>query len=129
MDKRTSNGIKYTEELVNSNGSGYILYPDPERPADQIESAIREIEDSQDVVWIRVANEEDRDNLFKSEVFQLPAVRPLRWYEINDDPTLIRQARRSEMTPEEYATKWVLPFTAQVKAAREAYFGKDLDQV
>ena len=122
--EKTTNGVMYTESIVSSNGAGFILYPDEHHTKKIIKDAIAEIKRNRDVVSVRMANDEDRDDLYRTEIFRHPAVRPLRWYEINaDNKQLLRTERLKGTSTDEYVNHFVLPFTKQTKASNQERFG------
>lgn len=122
--EKTTNGIMYTEAIISSSGAGFVLFPDGAHTVKMIKEAITELIDSRDVVSMRVANEDDRDELYRTEIFRHPAVRPLKWYEINaDDKQLLRTERLKGTSTDDYVTRFVLPFTKQTKSDNLERFG------
>lgn len=122
--EKTTNGIMYTEAIISVNGAGFVLFPDRNHTPKMVKGAIAEIRQNRDVVSIRVANEDDRDELYRTEIFRHPAVRPLKWYEINaDDKQLLRTERLKGTSADEYVTHFVLPFTEQTKSDNLERFG------
>lgn len=109
MLETTSNGVPYTWELAGSEGAAFILFPEPEHTKEQVNAAIAELRFQRDVVHLRLANDDDRDHLYRREIFRMPQVRPLRWYQVYETPELIRQHRRQGTTPADYVTQFVLP--------------------
>jgi len=83
--EKTTNGVMYTEDITSVNGASFILFPEGKHTVKMIKEAITELMNSRDVVGMRVANEDDRDDLYRTEIFRHPATRPLKWYEINAD--------------------------------------------
>ena len=116
--ERTKNGLLYSWDLVSSEGAAFILYPTPSHSQAEINAAEREIRHTQDVVRIHVANEDDRDYLYKTYIFEQPETKPLKWYEIEQDPEILRRERVKGTTPEAYVKNIVLP---NVDATREKY--------
>jgi hypothetical protein len=122
--EKTTNGIMYTEAIISSNGAGFILYPDEHHTSQMIKAAKAEIRFNRDVVSMRVANEDDRDDLYRTEIFRHPATRPLKWYEINaDNKQLIRTERLKGTSADDYVNRYVLPFTVETKAHNLEQFG------
>ena len=114
----------YTEDITSVNGASFILFPEGKHTVKMIKEAITELMNSRDVVGMRVANEDDRDDLYRTEIFRHPATRPLKWYEINaDNKQLIRTERLKGTSADDYVNRYVLPFTAQTKAHNLAQFG------
>jgi hypothetical protein len=112
LDK-TSNGISFSEEIASINGASFLLFPDEIHTKEMIDKAKKEIRDSRDVVSIRVANDRDRDEQYRWDIFKNPLVRKLRWYEINaDDYTLIRKERLNGTQTQDYIERYVLPCIA-----------------
>lgn len=119
----TTNGIRFTEEIVSINGAAFILFPEGHSKAD-IKAAKREIRSQRDVVSIRVASETDRDEQYRSEIYSIPETRALRWYEINgDDYKLIRRERLKGTSPQEYVNTFVLPCVKETHEANLKEFG------
>jgi hypothetical protein len=128
--EKTSNGIMYTEHIASSEGAGFVLFPEGTHTVKMIKDAIREIMNSRDVVSIRTANENDRDELYRTEIFRNPATRPLKWYEINaDNKQLIRAERLKGTSADDYVNRYVLPFTAQTKAHNLEQFGDKIFEI
>jgi len=122
--EKTTNGVMYTEAIISVNGAGFVLFPDRNHTPKMVKEAIAEIRQNRDVVSIRVANEDDRDELYRTEIFRHPAVRPLKWFEINaDDKQLLRTERLKGTSADEYVTHFVLPFTEQAKSDNLERFG------
>ncbi len=123
MKEYTKNGIMYTWELAGSQGASFILFPTADNTQEQINAAKQDLRDSRDVVSLRVASEEDMDDLYKSDYFRDPRTHALKWYQIEQDEKLIRKARKSGVTIEQFVTDYVLPFTNLVEAKMFAKFG------
>lgn len=122
--EKTSNGIEYTDEIASCDGASFVLYPTAEHNQGMIKAAIRELFNERDVVTMKVANEKDWDERYRTEIFAHPLTRSLRWYEINaDDFELLRREREKGTTAEQYVITFVLPFTAETKAANLNKFG------
>ncbi|MES2113200.1 MAG: hypothetical protein V4577_30900 [Bacteroidota bacterium] len=125
--EKTTNGIEYTDEIANSNGAAFVLYPAAEHTTEMIKAAIRELFDNRDVVSMKVANARDWDERYRTEIFAHPLTRSLRWYEINaDDYDLLRREREKGTTPEQYVIAFVLPFAAATKAANLNRYGEQI---
>jgi alpha-galactosidase/6-phospho-beta-glucosidase family protein len=122
--EKTNNGIEYEDEIAGINGASFILYPTAEHTPEKIKEAIREIFNNRDVVSLKVSNERDWDERYRSEIFAHPHTRSFRWYEINaDDYQLLNRERRKGTTVDEYVRDYVLPFTAETKARNEQRYG------
>ena len=119
----TKNGMLYTWDIVSSEGAGFILFPAPHHAKEDIEAAKREIRDNRDVVWLKIATEDDKDDLYKSDIFDHTATRPLRWYEIEADTAILRRERLRGTTPDEYVMRIVLPNIEQTRAKNITRFG------
>jgi hypothetical protein len=115
MKEYTHNGILYTWELAGPQGASFILFPDEIHTKEDIDRAKAWLRDNQDVVWLKVANDDDRDDLYKSDYFRDPRTRPLKWYQIEQDEKLIRRERKKGTTPEEFVTLFVLPFVKETE--------------
>jgi hypothetical protein len=123
--EKTTGGIEYTDELASSDGASFVLYPTAEHTAEMVKAAIRELFDNRDVVSMKVATGRDWDERYRTEIFAHPLTRTLRWYEINaDDYQLLRQEREKGTTTEQYVRAFVLPFTAETKAANLNKYGE-----
>jgi hypothetical protein len=124
MREKTTNGIAYTEEITSINGASFILFPDIHHTKDMVAQAKSEIRNSRDVVCIKVASDADRDELYRWDIFREPALRHLRWYEINaDDYTLIRAERLKGTSPEVFIEHFVLPCIADTVEHNLQRFG------
>jgi hypothetical protein len=128
--EKTTNGIEYTDEIASSNGTAFILYPAAEHTTGMIKAAIRELFDSRDVVSMKVADARDWDERYRTGIFAHPLTRSLRWYEINaGDYELLRREREKGTTTEEYIKQFVLPCTAETKAANVAKYGEQIFEI
>lgn len=126
MTETTPNGIEFSEELVSSEGAAFILYPKETDTEEMIAAAKSYLKNARDVVSLRVASEEDLDDLYKSLYFRDPRTRELKWYQIEQEEKTIRQARKQGLTPEDFVTIHVLPYTQQVQARNEQRFGSSI---
>jgi hypothetical protein len=125
--EKTTNGIEYTEEIAGSGGAGFVLFPTAAYTAEMIKEAIREIFDNRDVVSLKVANERDWDERYRTEIFAHPQTRPLKWYEINaDDYEALRHERIKGTSVDDYVRDFVLPFVAETKARNLKRFGNKI---
>lgn len=123
--EKTTGGIEFTDELAGSNGASFILYPAKEYTAGMIKTAIRELYNSRDVVSMKIADERDWDERYRTEIFAHPLTRSLRWYEINaSDYELLRREREKGTTAEEYVRAFVLPLVAETRAANLNKYGE-----
>lgn len=127
--EKTSNGIAYTESLAGSEGMAFILFPEAGTTVKMIEQAKRELRDTRDVVRLRIANDDDRDEDYRDDIFRNKAVHHLRWYEIYDDKTSIREARNCGVTVDEFIAWHILPFTQQTKATLQQKYGDPIFQI
>lgn len=122
--EKTTNGIEYTEELAGSNGMAFILFPTKAHTTEMIKQAIREIFENRDVVSLKIANERDWDERYRSEIFAHPLTRSLRWYEINaGDYDLLRRERLQGTSVDDYVQLYILPFTDETKARNLQRYG------
>jgi hypothetical protein len=127
MYEKTRNGIEYIDEIASIEGAGFVLFPTAEQTPKMVKEAIREIFNDRDVVSLKVANEKDWDERYRSEIFAHPFSRPLRWYEINaDDQSELRAERLKGTTVLDYINRFVLPFTAETKARNIARYGDNI---
>ena len=126
MKEYTNNGIMYTWELAGSQGASFILFPTADNTQEQINAAKQELRNSHDVVSLRVASEEDMDDLYKTDYFRDKRVRPLKWYQIEQDEKLIRKARKAGVTIDQFVTDYVLPFTNLVEAKMLEKYGQKM---
>lgn len=127
MKNYTSNGILFTEEITSINGASFVLFPEKHHSKEDIQQAKAQIRHERDVVSMTLASEDDRDYLFKGDYFLVPACRPLRWYQIEQNEKLIRSERRKGTTPEDFVIRYVLPFVDRVEAENRAKYGNQLD--
>ena len=122
--EKTKNGIEYTDEIASCDGAAFVLFPTTEHTPQMIKDAITEIFNNRDVVSLKVADDKDWDDRFRSEIFAHPLTRPLRWYEINaDDRSQLRAERLKGTTVDDYVNKFVLPFIAETKARNIERYG------
>lgn len=119
--EETTNGIKFHEEITSVNGATFTLFPDKHHTTEDIKKAKAEIRRNRDVVSMGIADAYDRDELYKSEIFQHPATKPLRWYEIEQDKEILRRERNRGTTPDEFVKNIVLP---NVEKTRQKYFDR-----
>jgi len=125
--EKTTNGIEYTDEIASSDGASFILYPTAEHTTEQVKEAVRELFDNRDVVSMKVANERDWDERYRSEIFAHPLTRPLKWYEINaDDYDILHKERLKGTTVEDYVKQYVVPFSAETKARNLEKYGNKI---
>lgn len=111
--EQTFNGIDYTADIVSARGSSIVLYPEPKHTKEQIKAAKSWLRGERDIVSIRIADEADRDNLYKTQYFRHPKVKPLKWYEINTDEATIRRERRRHTSIDTFVEAYVLPLVEQ----------------
>jgi len=113
----TSNGIPFTEEIVSHKGASFTLFPisDLQKTSKFIDKAKSEIRNQRDAVSIKVADDNDWDELYKSAYFRDPRTKVLKWYQIEQDEKLIRSERKKGTTPTEFVDKFVLPFTKETE--------------
>jgi hypothetical protein len=122
--EKTTNGIEYTEELAGSNGMAFMLFPTPEHTTEMIKTAIRDMFDIRDVVSLKVANEQDWDERYRSEIFAHPLIRPYRWFEIKaGDYDTLRRERLNGTTVEDYVKQYVIPFADETRKKNWAKYG------
>ncbi len=67
--EKTRNGIEYTDEIASSEGACFVLFQTAEQTPEMVKEAIREIFNDRDVVSLKVANEKDWDERYRSEIF------------------------------------------------------------
>ena len=130
--EKTKNGIEYTDEIASINGAAFVLYPTAEHTEEMIKAAIRELFNDRDVVSMKVANERDWDERYRTEIFAHPLTRNLRWYEINaDDYELLRQEREkgTSQAQRKYVKAFVLPFTEETEAVNRNKYGEQIYKV
>lgn len=127
--EKTTNGIMFTESIISSQGASFILFPEKEHTKSEIEAAKREIHRDRDVVSLRIADEGDRDDIYKSQYFSDPRVRPLKWYQIEQDENLIRRERKKGTTPTEFVDKFVFPFIKETEKKYRSKYGDKIEGV
>jgi len=128
--EKTTNGITYTEAIASSEGASFILFPDKNHTLEMLAVAVKEIKQSRDVVSIRIATEEDRDEQYRTEIFINPATHTLRWYEINaDDHKLLRKERKKGTTTDAYIEKYVLPCVEETRERNHKKYGDDIFKI
>ena len=119
----TTNGIKYIYDL-SYDGGHFIIFTSG-RTKEDINHAKTELRRQQDVVSLRLASVEDYIDLFKAEVFKDQRTRPLKWYEINDDPDTLKKAVAENWTVDYYVVNQVLPFVKRTKKENIKKYGKE----
>lgn len=126
MKEFTSNGIEYTWDIYSSQGASFILYPESNHTQKDIADAKRELRNSRDVVSLRVATAEDRDDMYKTLVFRVPATKQLKWYQINQDERLLRAERIKGTSPEDFVKIHVLPFIERTEKEFHQRHGENI---
>lgn len=124
LQEITKNGIPYTWELSGSAGAAFILYPEPQHTEADIFNAKMWLRDNRDVVSIRTATEQDRDELYRAEIFRHPDTKPLKWYQIaanTEHLATVRKYRTAGKTADDYVKIEVLPKIAETE---KMYFEK-----
>lgn len=124
--EKTSNGIEFTEQIESNRGASFILFPQKHHSKQDVENAKDEIRDNRDVVHIRTAKEKDRDDLYKSEYFRHPKVRPLKWYQIMQDSKIIRRERRKGTSIDDFVEKFVVHRTKLTEEKFRKKFGSKM---
>jgi hypothetical protein len=114
--EKTPNGIMFTEEIISCNGASFMLFPTASDTAEMIAAAKYWLKDNRDVVSLSVAKDADWDEWYRGEIFRNPAVRHLRWYEINADLPTVQIERKKGTSVADYIERLVLPYTAEVKS-------------
>jgi len=124
MKEYTANGILYEWELAGPQGASFLLFPGSEHTPEDIKKAKQWLRNNKDVVWLRVANEDDRDQQYRGEIFSHPGTKHLKWYQMNvDNPKLIREQRLAGTSIDDYVKKFVLPFVEQSEKEHLAQHG------
>lgn len=125
----TSNGIPFTEEIYSSRGASFVLFPitDKQSTSEEISKAKAEIRDQRDAVSIKVAGDSELDDLYKSAYFRDARLKPLRWYQIEQDERLIRAERKKGTTPTEFVDQFVIPFVAETEKKYRKKFGDKIE--
>lgn len=124
MKEYTKNGIRYTWDISSSDGADFMLFPEDKHTPEDVMLAKIEIRGERDVVTLKIATDDDRDELYRSDVFSHPQVKPLKWFQINaDNYRLIRKCRKSGMSIDEYVNKHVLPCVEQIENANLEILG------
>jgi hypothetical protein len=122
----TTNNIKYSWTIANSNGASFILYPNSNHTKDDIKKAKSEIRHNQDVVSIKVADKYDIMELYKSDIFNDPRTKPLKWYQIQSDNDTLLKAIKEGITPKDYVTNIVLPNIKNTERKLLRFYGKSI---
>lgn len=126
MEEHTKNGIFFTEEIASINGAEFVLYPEPTHTKQQIREAIAEIKDNRDVVYIKVADERDRDERYIRDIFRHPLTHQLRWFQVNIPSETIREKRKQGLPVVDYIREYVLPFVAETEAGNLKKYGEEI---
>ena len=111
----TDNGVMYGEGGLSPSGQAFILFPDQEHTKEDINLAKADLRRKFDVTTIKVASEDDWDYLYKGAYFKDQRLRPLRWYQIEQSPYIIRRERLKQTPPWEFVEKFVLPYVEKVE--------------
>jgi len=128
LDK-TSNGIPFSEDISSIDGASFILFPKRTHSPEEIAFAKREIRVERDVVSLKVAKEEDKDEQYKSEIFSHPETRKLKWYQIEQDENLIRRERKKGTTPNLFVLRYVLPYIKRTEKKFKKEHGESMYQI
>lgn len=123
MKEYTDNGILYTWELAGPDGASFTLFPDDDHTKEQAKEAKAWLRNTRDVVHLSIADDNDRDYLYKSEYFRDPRCRPLRWYQIEQDDKLIRKERKAGTTPTQFVDRFVVPFVKETEEKHYKLYG------
>jgi len=124
--EHTPNGIMYKWYLVGPQGAGFILFPEKSHTKEDINRAKLHLRNSQDVVTLRLANIDDRVDHYKAKVFEHPATRPLKWYQIAQDELVLKREMLKGTTPDEYVQQFVLPYIEETEQVFLARYGEDI---
>lgn len=128
MEEITDNGVRFKWYLAGPQGAAFLLFPDLHHTQEDIQQAKAEIRHKRDAVSIRIADDYDRDEEYRSKIFADPRTKPLMWYEINaDDRKLIRASRKAGMTPADYVSRHVLPCIRQTSEANNVKGARRFD--
>lgn len=124
--EQTSNGISYQDFIESVHGSTIILYPSEDKSKSEIDKAKRELRGERDVVKMRVADDWDLDDLYKTAIFRDERVKTLKWYQVEQDEKLIRKERKKGTTPQEFVTDIVLPNVKETEKKYKKEYGKSI---
>ena len=103
----TKNAVAFTWSLCGPGGAAFVLYPNENQGKAEIKKAINDLRNSRDVVSLRIADKNDRFELYRAAIFCDELTRHLKYYEF-DEPA-IKKAYRENLTPREAVEKYILP--------------------
>lgn len=128
MEEITDNGVRFKWYLAGPQGAAFLLFPDLHHTQEDIQQAKAEIRHKRDAVSIRIADDYDRDEEYRSKIFADPRTKPLMWYEINaDDRKLIRRERKAGTSAHDFVSRYVLPRIRQTSEANNVEGARRFD--
>ena len=113
MKKYTSDFILYMPDFFDNNEFGFILFPDLHHTIKQIHSSKNELKRHFIDAIIRIADEDDKDELFRNDIFI--EKKRLGWYLLEESNDLLRKQRAQGTTPVEYFINVILPQAEKLK--------------
>lgn len=125
----TPNGVPFTEDTHGPHGAAFVVYPLPYHTEEDIKKAKQWLRNQKDVVSLKIASDYEWDDIYKSAYFRDPRVRPLKWYQIEQDEKLIRKERKKGTTPKEFVDKFVLPHIGRTEDRMRGEHGEKIYQM
>ncbi len=113
MKKYTSDFILYMPDFFESEQFGFILFPEKHHTIKQIHNSKNELMRHYNDAIIRIADEDDRDELFRNDIFI--EKKRLGWYLIEESNEVLRKEREQGTTPVEYFISIILPQAEKLK--------------
>ena len=113
MKKYTSDFILYMPDFFENDDFGFILFPEPHHTIKQIHNSKNELIRHFNDAIIRIADEDDKDELFRNDIFI--EKKRLGWYLIEESNDVLRKERAHGTTPVEYFINVILPQAEKLK--------------
>ena len=113
MKKYTSDFILYMPDFFEDDQFGYILFPENHHTIKQIHNSKNELIRHYNDAVIRIADDDDKDELFRNDIFI--EKKRLGWYLIEESNDVLRKERAQGTTPVEYFINVILPQAEKLK--------------
>ena len=113
MKKYTSDFILYMPDFFEDDEFGFILFPEQHHTIKQIHNSKNELKRHYNDAIIRIADEDDKDELFRNDIFI--EKKRLGWYLIEESNDVLRKQRTQGTSPVEYFINVILPQAEKLK--------------
>lgn len=116
--EKTSNGVRYTWSLASSEGASFVFYKD-EHSQEEVKKAISEIKNTRDMVYYRIANEQDYVDIYWDEVFHIGEKKHnLTWKNMEYDYKKLRKAYLKKISAEDFVKQNLKEWKSNIKVIR-----------